>query len=674
MVTSVVSGTRESMFDTPYVDVDEWRDEPVRHRYVHGGFEQTETRFAFHFPPAERYEGRFFHYAHPWSGYEHTQLAGPMTLTGVDFAVASGAYLVESNGGRLTPTIGADDPTIHGYRAAAAAARYSRVMAAEMYGQHRPYGYCYGGSGGGWRSSSYIENGWDVWDGAVPLVVPARLSVPNQVSAFAHAWRLLRGKTAGIVDALDPGGSGDIYAGLNADEREALAAVIRLGFSPRSFFDFEAISRSYVGSMWACFADWYVEWDPGYFEDFWTVPGYLGADANGSIARARIRQTAKVTHTVMPEEAAKLGLPLTLTMRLEEQKEAPPVALQIDGLPTTPDLLGATLTVASGAAEGRTLYITDVVDGNIVLPGEALTHAHGLSGIAAGDEVLIDNSNHLAYQTLHRHQIYADPQDQAFCVAGQPIYPQRRQLLCERVERRARGANFTGRFPGKMIMVQCLMDEGAWPNNAIFYRRLVEGVWGPPVDEHYRLWFVDHAPHSWSRGLEVPDERRPAKATRVISYAGVIRQALRDVAAWVEQGVPPPASTEYDYVDGQVLVAPTAAARKGIQPVVSLTANGGVRAEVPAGEAVRFSAVAEVPANAGTIVAAEWDFEGRGDYPLVESNLDGTASRLTLTASHIFDEPGTYFPALRVSSQRDGDTATPYTRVPNLARVRVVVR
>jgi hypothetical protein len=135
------------MFDAPYVDVDEWRNEPVRHRYVHGGFEGTETRFSFYFPPVERYEGRFFQLAHPWSGNEYVAVDGAMVVATIDFSVASGAYLVESNGGRLTATVGAEDPTIHGYRAAAAVARHSRVVAAEMYGAHRPYGYVYGGSG-----------------------------------------------------------------------------------------------------------------------------------------------------------------------------------------------------------------------------------------------------------------------------------------------------------------------------------------------------------------------------------------------------------------------------------------------------------------------------------------------------------------------------------------------
>ena len=46
-------------FTKPYHDVDEWRDGPVPHRYVHGGFEGTKARFSLYFPPPDRWEGRF---------------------------------------------------------------------------------------------------------------------------------------------------------------------------------------------------------------------------------------------------------------------------------------------------------------------------------------------------------------------------------------------------------------------------------------------------------------------------------------------------------------------------------------------------------------------------------------------------------------------------------------
>ena len=173
-----------------------------------------------------------------------------------------------------------------------------------------------------------------------------------------------------------------------------------------------------------------------------------------------------------------------------------------------------------------------------------------------------------------------------------------------------------------------------------------------------------------------PGDPRPVRTTRVVSYQGALQQALRDLADWVEKGIAPPASSSYEVLDGQVAVPPTAGARRGIQPVVTLTANGGARADVAVGEAVEFWGTAEVPPGAGTIVAAEWDFEGGGDYPVAQEGFEdyGSAmSQVTVRASHAFREPGTYFPALRVTSQRQGESTGRYARVQNLGRVRVVV-
>jgi len=33
----------DPLFREPYVDIDEWRDAPVRHHYIHGGFKGTEV-------------------------------------------------------------------------------------------------------------------------------------------------------------------------------------------------------------------------------------------------------------------------------------------------------------------------------------------------------------------------------------------------------------------------------------------------------------------------------------------------------------------------------------------------------------------------------------------------------------------------------------------------------
>src|SRR5882724_6174921 len=139
--TSVASN---SPYTQPIIDVDEWRDTPIRHRYVHGGFKGTELLFSMYFPPKEQYHGRFFQPLQAVSGNENMAPMAMYQAGGVGFALASGAYLVESNQGAKN-MFGGDA------RANAAVAQYSRVLAAEMYGKHRPYGYVYGGSGGAFK-------------------------------------------------------------------------------------------------------------------------------------------------------------------------------------------------------------------------------------------------------------------------------------------------------------------------------------------------------------------------------------------------------------------------------------------------------------------------------------------------------------------------------------------
>jgi hypothetical protein len=106
---------------------------------------------------------------------------------------------------------------------------------------------------------------------------------------------------------------------------------------------------------------------------------------------------------------------------------------------------------------------------------------------------------------------------------------------------------------------------------------------------------------------------------------------------------------------------------------VTISANGSARAVTRPGRPVHFTATIEAPPGTGKIVSAEWDFDGAGTFPL-KAQLSGTPkARLTLTASHSFTRPGTYFPTLRVASERNGDAASPYAHIQNLGRVRVVV-
>jgi hypothetical protein len=668
-------GSKDPSFGEPFIDVDEWRDAPTRHRYVHGGFADSDTRFSFYFPPEDRYEGRFFQPVMPMSGIE---LLGTMGMLygiagSIEFAADSGAYLVESNLGRTNPFPGVDW-SLAGYRASAAVARFGRELAAEMYGEHRAHGYIYGGSGGSLKTLAGFEGAPDVWDGAVPFVMGIPQSMPNTFSSQALAMRILRDKFPQIVDAIEPGGSGDMYDGLTVEERQVLAEVTRLGFPPASWFDVDRLAQGYTG-VWAVLADNIQKFDPQYFEDFWSVPGYLGHDSPQSLLDVRVQHETTVTEVIFGEQAREMGLPLPMAMPRGTATELP-AALRI-ATPVEGYVLGANVTLLSGKAVGHTMYLTGTRD-DIVIVGMGEAHFEELADVAVGDEVLIDNSVYLAFQTMHRHQVDPDfePWEQ-FTQGGKPIYPQRERKIGPIMARQGAGVSQSGRFAGKMIVVQTLMDEAAYPWQALWYRKKVEAQLGDRIDERYRLWFVEHAMHTGGAepvvGMGLPDVV-PSRRTRMVSYLGVLQQALRDVAAWVEQGIAPPASTAYEYVDGQVHVPATASERRGPQAVVRATANGSERADVAVGEEVRLQAEIEVPVGAGGVVAVEWDFEGAGDFPVTVEGLDPALSRYTSTVTHAFAEPGTYFPAVRVTNQRSVDAGTPHCQIFNLGRVRVVVR
>jgi len=668
----------DPLFTQPYVDIDEWRDQPVRHRYVHGGFKGTETRFSFYFPPKAEYQGRFFQHITPVPDSENlAQKMPPGEYNKIGFSISSGAYFVETNGGGHLDlgkaSVPQGDSSISAYRANAAAAQYSRIVALQMYGGKRPYGYAYGGSGGGYRTIGAMENTKGVWEGAVPYVIGSTMAIPNTLTVRMHAMRVLHDKFPQIVDAMEPGGSGNPYAGLDAVQTEALREVTGMGFPPQSWFGYKTMGVQGFAALYPGV----VAADPSYFSDFWTKAGYLGFDHPEQFIGARVQHKSVIAATVSAAEAARLRLNIDASheenrggvdsaFRVPVGAEGQRVVgVRLAAAPPPVDFIGGDLIVSSGAAAGKVLPLAHIA-GDIVVLGVADASVAAL--LAPGDEVQVDNSKYLAAQTYHRHQVpTADFKvwDQFRGVDGKPLYPQRPMLLGPLFVKATAGSLQTGQYQGKMIVVASLWDREAFPWQADWYRSQVERYYGDKTNDHFRLWYTDHALHGDEPQLEDP--------SRIVSYQGMLQQALRDVSAWVERGIAPPASTRYTIVDGQVEVPSSAAERLGIQPVVSLTANGGQRAEVTAGKPVMFSAQVAVPPGAGKVVAAQWDFEGAGSYPVAARFKPVNASRVTINARHSFSKPGLYFPALRVISQRQGDSKTPYARIQNLARVRIVV-
>ena len=177
-------------FSHPYIDVEEWREKPVRHYFVHGGFEGTEidgsqVKFCFYFPEKEKYEDRFFQYLSPAPEDEHES----EHLTGEDdkitFALTHGAYYVVSNQGGFVFPMGE-----RLYKASANCAQFSRRIAQRVYEyEHRPYGYVFGGSGGSFKTISCVEMTKGIWDGGVPYVIANPMATPN---VFCPRMRVMR--------------------------------------------------------------------------------------------------------------------------------------------------------------------------------------------------------------------------------------------------------------------------------------------------------------------------------------------------------------------------------------------------------------------------------------------------------------------------------------------------
>lgn len=669
---------KDTLFKKPYIDKDEWRDEPVRHRYVHGGFTGTDMRFSFYFPVKEKFQGHFFQYITPVPDNENLSQGATGEEDKIGFCIKNGAYFIETNGGGKQgmgmPGSGID-PTIGAYRANAAAAQFSRVVASQLYDKRRIYGYAFGGSGGAYRTIGGIENTDGVWDGAVPYVLGSPMAIPNVFTVRVFAMQVLHEKFPLIVDALEPGGPPDMYAGLNAEEKQALKEATQMGFPPHAWFAYKTMGLHafpvlYPGVTMA---------DPKYFKDFWTLPGYLGANPPAYLVKARIQKSSKIKEMITSEQGISLGLTpadkagsgrgtADLAWKNLGRKDGTiPVAIQLEEPVTNGNFLGGDLIIKTGEAAGKSLFITDIKGDKVVF---GVVDVSVLAALKPGDEVMVDNSNFLAAETYQRHQVPGkeyEVWDQFRDSTGKPIYPQRPMLLGPLFTKAASGVLPTGKFKGKVILLGSLWDSEAFPWQQDWYRSKVKENFGASTDDHFRLWYTDHANHG--------DSKIPGDPAHLISYLGVLQQALLDLSDWVEKGIPPPATTNYKIRDGQVIVPPLAADRKGIQPTLTAKANGSDRAGTKAGKPVLFTAKMEIPPHAGKFVSAHWDFDGKGTFPVTgKLMLNKAKSQATVTTTHVFTKPGNYFVVLRIASQRNGDAETPFTLIRNLARVRVVVK
>lgn len=689
---------QDTVFQHPYVDTDEVRTSQtgVQVRYVHGGFDDG-TRFSFYFPTTKKqYQGHFFQYITPFPDQEtfFTALKGDADDMAT-FSVSHGAYFIETNEGGALDLTHPDvrrESTISAYRANAACADFSRVIAQQIYGtKQRPYGYCYGGSGGAYRTTGSMENTEGVWDGAVPFVLGSPHAIPNVFAARMNALRVLHDKMPLIVDALEVGGSGDPTRGLNAQERAVWEETCRMGFPKQSWYGFRYMDlHGFVATYSGCCA-----MDPGYFTDFWTQPGYEGYEPDSLLKANHIQQTAVITGFYGQTMCEKMGLVPVIdhsqdgtadraTLNMGASEEKPRAIVLNDVLPDVFFMVGD-LKILSGKAKGKTLQMHGIHDNLAVL--STVCAAEVIAQLQPGDSVMVDNSRGLASLYMHRHfmpgpEFYA--WNQFRDAQGQPLYAQRPMLIGPIFTRGAAGCLPSGNIHGKMILLESLYDREAYPWQADWYKNeIIKNKGQEFCDQNFRLWFTDRCTHG---GVD--------DATQVISYNPVIQQALLDVARWAEQGIEPSPSTTYQVVDTQIEIPAVATDRGGVQPSVTATIQGQKRVEAKVGETVMVHIVANCPKGTGRIVRAELCLGERAnlyavgpkgnaailecppvtytDIDLSQAEYSADGEQVAFDISVKYGDVGTYFPAIRVTSSRSGQNET-FTQIQNLDRVRVVV-
>jgi Tannase and feruloyl esterase/PKD domain len=684
----------DPFFGAPYLEVDEEREQPSPHRFVQGGFEGTDTKFAFYFPPAEHYQGRMFQPLEGGNGGHVVTFGGGVLgemFQRIAMSARLGGYMVESNQGHIgddfDPKAG-EDPTLYGHRASAESARLSKHIAAQVYGAAPHHSYVWGGSGGGRRSPLCLENAPDVWDGCLPSTSGGEIAEhgntkrvkAGSIMSFGQMFNVQRllgkEKIIALADRVAPGGSGDPFDGLDAHEREELASLYRQGFPRGSEF---MISEP-MGQMWlwTSLADELDREDPTYFENFWTKPGYVGHDQPELVVPDLIDQRCNVKRTLSARdlnESPQFAGPEYQTMRTLAAMVGAggeaydfPYAVEVEGLAPGGYRLGTGVRVVTGSAAGRSLYATGVAGDVFACDGHGDANILRFGGVLPGDEVHVDNRKFLAYCYFARHHLMDEPVFDHLRVDGVPIFPQHPVPEMSSLM----GVCYSGQYRGKLLWIHHMHDSSVWPGWGTLYHRAVLQAQGEEgTARNFRIRWTDQAEHGPSD--MVPPEPNRVASTRLIDSRGITEQSLHDLVDWVERGIEP-VGTNYDYRDGEVVLPPSASERGGIQPVATVAADGAVRADITVGETVTLTVEGEVPPDAGFIVDVEWDFDGTGTYPYRHADVDGTDTKVSRSTTHTYDRPGTYFATARVTSHRTGDVNSTLCRIETLGQARVVVR
>jgi hypothetical protein len=611
--------------------------------------------YVFRFPAKPFWRNRAFLQQHPTVG---GSVSDRMSFT-------NGAYSIIWSSAAL-PNIVAT------HRHQAAATKLAKVFANRLYGNTgKIYSYFWGCSGGGAVAIAAAENTVGVWDG----VEPQCTGTGGDVMYHSFFWQahyamaVSQEKRDAIAKAAAPGGTGDIYAGLNEEEKAVLNEFIGAGYP------LPIINRHFNNLMPLVDPIDMRLFDPTYEDDFWSKPGYAGINPPNYLKAAKIDGWATITGITRDAQ----GNPTAIQF---DPAEVPALGtigdIYLEFWVYGPDgktrVIDPVRTVGGrGAVENKRRFSLvgnlDPKTGVLALTGTITDGMRRnwpiinspvlLDALKVGGKVRINNRFILAMYFYPRYSNIpgARSHDQYRNADGSAKYPQREDIgaLAHNSYRVMGGRVGTGAITTKTMLLAAMSDHLAWPIFNVSYAESVRRTLGPQkADRMFRFYIHDNGNHSVGAG-----------------EPGIFQQSIQDLMAWVERDVPPPPSTSYTIRNGQVVLPARAADRHGLQPVVNFSVNGGSRAEVGVNQPVNLAGRLEMPPQTGTIVRYSWSIDGAEDAPTVVKPQPLVDVARTIS----FDKPGAHVVRLTVNGQRDGklDPAD-QTLMQNFKDVQVIVK
>ena len=622
------------------------------------GVRQSPTTFrqdyVFRFPAKPFWRNRSFEGQHPTGG----------GVVDNRMAFINGAFSVNWMSAGVPNSVAS-------HRHEAAATKVAKAYANKLYGNTaKIYSYFWGCSGGGIVAMAAAENVTGVWDGVqVQCTGPTGVSTYHSFHWQAHyTMAVPKAKQDAIAAAAVPGGTGDIYAGLNDEEKSVLNEFLAAGYPLAVIGNHFPNLVPLVDPIDIRLAD------PTYEEDFWSKPGYAGSNPPHYLTAAKVDGWATIADITRDAAGTPVAVrfdPATLpplgtigTNYLEywvysgDGKTRLVDPIRADGAPTENKRrfsLQGTLDPAT-ATLALTGTIRDAFGGAAPITNSPLL----LGALKVGSRVRVNNRFILAMYYYPRYSNIAGNHsyDQYRNADGSPKYPQRPDLsvLTHSNYRTSGGRIETGAIKTKVMILEGMDDNLSWPIfNASYYERVQRTLGPAKAEQMVRFYLHDHGRHAQGAG-----------------QPGIFQQSMQDLMAWAEKGVAPPPSTQYTIRNGQVVPAVRAADRHGLQPVLSLTANGAARAVVGVNQTVKLAANLEMPPRTGKIVTYGWVIDGKDEAATVVAK---PVPQIDVAREISFATPGTYTVRLNVSGQRNGLAApADQTLVQNFKEVRVVVQ